>query len=68
MKACATGGCEKPARMATKVTRPQRENVIITVYTDERAAKVPPLAVYTCNEHGHKTVQSLLDSLVDLDD
>lgn len=67
---CYREGCTKAARMAVRTRRPTRENVYITVWTDERAKGVPQpkLADRFCKEHGLDLLEQLLAVLVDMDE
>lgn len=64
---CHTEKCQRPARMAVRTRRPQRDNVIVTVWTDDRAAAVPNQAEKYCREHGMQLLSSLMTTLVDSD-
>lgn len=65
---CKNQGCERPARMAIRTRRPQRDNVIVTVWTDDRAAAVPLTADKHCYQHGLELLQGLYRTLVNVDD
>lgn len=66
MADCHDLHCVKPARMALRVTRPTRENVMLTMWSDERSApRTTRNVTLYCKEHGIETVNTLLGVLVD---
>jgi len=63
---CEERGCDKPARLAIRTTRPTRANLKSTIYYDERVA--PKTASRYCNEHGTHLAAELVRTLADGDD
>jgi len=67
-ESCSSPDCDRPARMAIRTTRPQRDNVVVTVWTDSHADKVPAKAPRYCREHGADMLADFVRVLVDGDD
>lgn len=65
---CTERGCSRPPRMAVSTTRPQRDSVVVAIWTDDRAAKVPQKSPRYCQKHGALLVDNLLSLLVGGDD
>lgn len=64
---CAARGCDKPARMAIRTTRPHG-NLVTAVYFDNRAEKVPKVAIRYCKACGSGVLADLCAVMVDADD
>lgn len=60
---CQHSGCDKPARVAIKTTRPTRENLNTKVWWDERVA--PKSAQFFCKQDGVAALTSLANTLID---
>lgn len=63
---CHTSGCNRPARMAFRITRPTRADLRVLVYADDRVA--PKTATRMCREHGIADVAGILQAVVHTDE
>lgn len=58
---CKTEGCNRPATVALRTTRPTRGDLRTTIYFDERTA--PKAATRYCTPHGAGLAAELITSL-----
>lgn len=63
---CTATGCDRPARLAVRTTRPSRDDLRTTIYYDDRTA--PRTAQRYCRQHGGETLAALVITLTDADE